>query len=115
VGNRPNPLSTHCSRGRDLHDQATTHVATGIAAVPTSAYIRANLATVPAGFCNCVDVGCDRAGDLLVSCEGNTANNGTGYLTKVGRNVDVTSCETCVCTTGMVSTGVAVSVLCLRP
>jgi hypothetical protein len=81
-----------------------------------SAYSRLASIAIPAGFCNCVSAQCDGPSDFLVSCGGGTLNDGTGMLTKVSELAGAGGvCEACACTTGVLSTGVAVSATCLSP
>ena len=95
--------------------QATGAVAGAVAQVLASGYVRTAAASVSPGFCRCLDLGCNTTADLLVDCGGDVVSDGTGYLTEVTRLTDGVTCRTCGCTTGSLSTGLAVATFCLRP
>jgi hypothetical protein len=58
-----------------------------------------------------------RRGDFQANCNGAVTNDGTGYLTSIDNTAanGTIQCFACGCTTGGLTTGLAVSTTCLKP
>jgi hypothetical protein len=109
----PNANTLNGLTASQIVAQASGQTASAVLSFLNSAHTVTNAGTVFAGFCGCVSAFCP-AGNFLTECNGAVTNDGTGFLTRID-DVNPEGCQVCGCTTGNLSTALAVSATCLSP